>query len=107
MDFSLDQSEGDAHDLMGMGFGLPTESERSLLERVIQELKIKIKQGFRSRIEDMRKEILRKIRARKIPGDTTIVLKNWSQQHSKCTYPTLNSTLEHKALLDHLWVSKQ
>ncbi|PHU05366.1 Homeobox protein knotted-1-like 3 [Capsicum chinense] len=89
MDFSLEQSGGDAHDLMGMGFGLPTESERSLMERVIQELKIELKQGFRSRIEDMRKEILRKKRAGKIPGDTTIVLKNWSQQHSKCTYPTL------------------
>ncbi|PHT27372.1 hypothetical protein CQW23_33024 [Capsicum baccatum] len=28
MDFLLDQSGGNAHDLMGMGFGLPTESER-------------------------------------------------------------------------------
>ncbi|KAF3682085.1 Homeobox protein knotted-1-like 3 [Capsicum annuum] len=88
MDFSLEQSGGDAHNLMGMGFGLPTESERSLMERVIQELKIKLKQGFRSRIEDMRKELLRKKRTGKILGDTTIVLKNWSQQHSKCTYPT-------------------
>ncbi|KAF3624992.1 hypothetical protein FXO38_29980 [Capsicum annuum] len=26
MDFSLDQSGGDAHDLLGMGFGLPTKS---------------------------------------------------------------------------------
>lgn len=44
MDFSLDVSGGDAHDLMGMGFGLPTESERSLMERVRQELKIELKQ---------------------------------------------------------------
>ncbi|KAF3664660.1 Homeobox protein knotted-1-like 7 [Capsicum annuum] len=88
MDFSLDQSGGDAHDLMGMGFGLPTESERSLMERVRQELKIELKQGFRSRIEDVREEILRKRRAGKLPGDTTTVLKNWWQQHSKWPYPT-------------------
>ncbi|KAJ8526860.1 hypothetical protein K7X08_029337 [Anisodus acutangulus] len=88
MDFSLDQSGGDAHDLMGMGFGLPTESERSLMERVRQELKIELKQGFRSRIEDVREEILRKRRAGKLPGDTTTVLKSWWQQHSKWPYPT-------------------
>ncbi|NP_001298112.1 homeobox 2 protein [Solanum lycopersicum] len=88
MDFSLDVSGGDAHDLMGMGFGLPTESERSLMERVRQELKIELKQGFRSRIEDVREEILRKRRAGKLPGDTTTVLKNWWQQHSKWPYPT-------------------
>ncbi|XP_019189194.1 PREDICTED: homeobox protein HD1 [Ipomoea nil] len=88
MDFSLDQSAGGdgGHDLMG--FGLPTESERSLMERVRQELKIELKQGFRSRIEDVREEILRKRRAGKLPGDTTTVLKNWWQQHSKWPYPT-------------------
>lgn len=41
MDYSFDQS-GDAHDMMG--FGLPTESERSLMERVRKELKIELKQ---------------------------------------------------------------
>ncbi|CAN1147497.1 Homeobox protein HD1 [Linum perenne] len=101
MDFSLDQpgvgsgggmlgsSSMDAHDMM-MGFGplLPTESERSLMERVRQELKIELKQGFKSRIEDVREEILRKRRAGKLPGDTTTVLKNWWQQHSKWPYPT-------------------
>ncbi|CAN0907457.1 Homeobox protein knotted-1-like 7 [Linum grandiflorum] len=95
MDFSLDQpgvggmTSGDAHDMM-MGFGplLPTESERSLMERVRQELKIELKQGFKSRIEDVREEILRKRRAGKLPGDTTTVLKNWWQQHSKWPYPT-------------------
>ncbi|CAL1375492.1 unnamed protein product [Linum trigynum] len=102
MDFSLDQPGGgggmmgsssssaaDAHDMM-MGFGplLPTESERSLMERVRQELKIELKQGFKSRIEDVREEILRKRRAGKLPGDTTTVLKNWWQQHSKWPYPT-------------------
>lgn len=41
-DFSMDQAGSDAHDMMG--FGLPTESERSLMERVRQELKIELKQ---------------------------------------------------------------
>lgn len=44
MEFSLDQSGGDAHDMMGFGPLLPTESERSLMERVRQELKIELKQ---------------------------------------------------------------
>lgn len=88
MDFSLDQSGVEGHDMMGFGPLLPTESERSLMERVRQELKIELKQGFKSRIEDVREEILRKRRAGKLPGDTTSVLKNWWQQHSKWPYPT-------------------
>ncbi|KAH9777620.1 homeobox protein knotted-1-like 7 [Citrus sinensis] len=88
MDFSLDQSASDSHDLMGFGPLLPTETERSLMERVRQELKIELKQGFKSRIEDVREEILRKRRAGKLPGDTTSVLKTWWQQHSKWPYPT-------------------
>ncbi|GAV79647.1 ELK domain-containing protein/KNOX1 domain-containing protein/KNOX2 domain-containing protein/Homeobox_KN domain-containing protein [Cephalotus follicularis] len=88
MDISLDQSGSDGHDLMGFGPLLPTESERTLMERVRQELKIELKQGFKSRIEDVREEILRKRRAGKLPGDTTTVLKNWWQQHSKWPYPT-------------------
>jgi hypothetical protein len=40
-------------------------------------------QGFKSRIEDVREEILRKRRAGKLPGDTTSILKQWWQQHSK------------------------
>ncbi|KAD5316779.1 hypothetical protein R6Q59_031941 [Mikania micrantha] len=85
MDLTLDGSNE-----MMMGFGplLPTESERSLMERVRQELKIELKQGFRSKIEDVREEILRKRRAGKLPGDTTSVLKDWWQQHSKWPYPT-------------------
>ncbi|KAG1362392.1 homeobox protein knotted-1-like 3 [Cocos nucifera] len=78
----------DGHDMMGFGPLLPTESERSLMERVRQELKIELKQGFRSKIEDVREEILRKRRAGKLPGDTTSVLKQWWQQHSKWPYPT-------------------
>ncbi|CAA3011675.1 homeobox HD1 [Olea europaea subsp. europaea] len=89
MEFSLDQSGVDANDLMGFGPLLPTESERSLMERVRQELKVELKQGFKSRIEDVREEILRKRRAGKLPGDTTTVLKNWWQQHSKWPYPTM------------------
>lgn len=46
-------------------------------------------QGFKSRIEDVREEILRKRRAGKLPGDTTSVLKAWWQQHSKWPYPTV------------------
>ncbi|KAK9276589.1 hypothetical protein L1049_006124 [Liquidambar formosana] len=88
MDFSLDQSGTDSHDMMGFGPLLPTESERTLMERVRQELKIELKQGFKSRIEDVREEILRKRRAGKLPGDTTSVLKNWWTQHSKWPYPT-------------------
>ncbi|XP_043718395.1 homeobox protein HD1-like [Telopea speciosissima] len=84
----LDQTGPDAFDMTGFGPLLPTESERSLMERVRQELKIELKQGFRSRIEDVREEILRKRRAGKLPGDTTSVLKNWWQQHSKWPYPT-------------------
>ncbi|KAK7265529.1 hypothetical protein RJT34_33149 [Clitoria ternatea] len=88
MDMSLDQSSADGHDMMGFGPLLPTESERSLMERVRQELKIELKQGFKSRIEDVREEILRKRRAGKLPGDTTSVLKAWWQQHAKWPYPT-------------------
>ncbi|KAK9716500.1 hypothetical protein RND81_06G237700 [Saponaria officinalis] len=87
LDYSMDQMGGDANDLM-MGFGLPTESERSLMERVRHELKLELKQGFKSKIEDVREEILRKRRAGKLPGDTTSVLKSWWQQHSKWPYPT-------------------
>jgi len=78
----------DGHDMMGFGPLLPTDSERSLMERVRQELKIELKQGFKSRIEDVREEILRKRRAGKLPGDTTSILKQWWQQHSKWPYPT-------------------
>ncbi|XP_043701004.1 homeobox protein HD1 [Telopea speciosissima] len=84
----LDQTGSDEIDMTGFGPLLPTESERSLMERVRQELKIELKQGFRSRIEDVREEILRKRRAGKLPGDTTSVLKNWWQEHSKWPYPT-------------------
>lgn len=46
--------------------------------------------GFKSRIEDVREEIMRKRRAGKLPGDTTTVLKNWWQQHCKWPYPTVS-----------------
>lgn len=78
----------DGQDLIGFGPLHPTESERTLMERVRQELKIELKQGFRSKIEDVREEIMRKRRAGKLPGDTTSVLKQWWLQHSKWPYPT-------------------
>ncbi|XP_077245520.1 homeobox protein knotted-1-like 3 [Tasmannia lanceolata] len=87
IDYALDIGT-DGQDLMGFGPLLPTESERTLMERVRQELKIELKQGFRSRIEDVREEILRKRRAGKLPSDTTSLLKNWWQQHAKWPYPT-------------------
>ncbi|OMO90752.1 hypothetical protein COLO4_18914 [Corchorus olitorius] len=75
-------------DTMGFGPLVPTESERSLMERVRQELKHELKQGYKEKIVDIREEILRKRRAGKLPGDTTSVLKAWWQSHSKWPYPT-------------------
>ncbi|XP_017243439.1 homeobox protein knotted-1-like LET12 [Daucus carota subsp. sativus] len=78
----------DGPDSMGFGPLVPTESERSLMERVRQELKHELKQGYKSKIVDIREEILRKRRAGKLPGDTTSLLKAWWQSHSKWPYPT-------------------
>ncbi|KNA15417.1 hypothetical protein SOVF_098500 [Spinacia oleracea] len=78
----------DGGDTMGFGPLIPTESERSLMERVRQELKHELKQGYKDKIVDIREEILRKRRAGKLPGDTTSVLKAWWQSHSKWPYPT-------------------
>ncbi|XP_051114741.1 homeobox protein knotted-1-like 7 [Andrographis paniculata] len=89
MEFTMDHHQNQSdHELMGLGSLIPTESERSLMERVRQELKLELKQGFKSRIEDVREEILRKRRAGKLPGDTTAVLKKWWLHHSKWPYPT-------------------
>ncbi|KAJ8617535.1 hypothetical protein MRB53_013721 [Persea americana] len=78
----------DGPDSMGFGPLIPTESERSLMERVRQELKHELKQGYKEKIVDIREEILRKRRAGKLPGDTTSLLKAWWQSHSKWPYPT-------------------
>ncbi|XP_072970620.1 homeobox protein knotted-1-like 3 isoform X1 [Typha angustifolia] len=78
----------DGPDTMGFGPLIPTESERSLMERVRQELKHELKQGYKEKIVDIREEILRKRRAGKLPGDTTSTLKAWWQAHSKWPYPT-------------------
>ncbi|CAN1828467.1 Homeobox protein knotted-1-like 4 [Linum perenne] len=85
----FDGSFDGGHDSM-MGFGplVPTETERSLMERVRLELKHELKQGYKEKIADIREEILRKRRAGKLPGDTTSVLKSWWQSHSKWPYPT-------------------
>lgn len=78
----------DGPDSMGFGPLVPTEMERSLMERVRQELKQELKQGYKEKIVDIREEILRKRRAGKLPGDTTSSLKAWWQSHSKWPYPT-------------------
>ncbi|KAG4389295.1 hypothetical protein GLYMA_06G065200v4 [Glycine max] len=78
----------DGPDSMGFGPLIPTENERSLMERVRHELKHELKQGYKDKIVDIREEILRKRRAGKLPGDTTSVLKAWWQSHSKWPYPT-------------------
>ncbi|XP_058067502.1 homeobox protein knotted-1-like 13 isoform X2 [Magnolia sinica] len=92
-----DQADSDANlydgslegpDSMGFGPLIPTESERSLMERVRQELKHELKQDYKEKIVDIREEILRKRRAGKLPGDTTSTLKAWWQSHSKWPYPT-------------------
>ncbi|XP_010913372.1 homeobox protein knotted-1-like 2 isoform X2 [Elaeis guineensis] len=84
----FDGSLGDGSDSMGFGPLIPTESERSLMDRVRQELKHELKQGYKEKIVDIREEILRKRRAGKLPGDTTSTLKAWWQSHSKWPYPT-------------------
>ncbi|CAL9155299.1 unnamed protein product [Musa hybrid cultivar] len=78
----------DGPDSMGFGPLVPTDSERSLMERVRQELKHELKQGYKEKIVDVREEILRKRRAGKLPGDSTCTLKAWWQSHSKWPYPT-------------------
>ncbi|KAJ3693440.1 hypothetical protein LUZ60_008920 [Juncus effusus] len=78
----------DGSDNLGFGPLVPTESERSLMERVRQELKHELKQGYKEKLIDIREEILRKRRAGKLPGDTTSTLKAWWQSHSKWPYPT-------------------
>ncbi|KAK0572214.1 hypothetical protein LWI29_027961 [Acer saccharum] len=87
-DANLFDGSMDGTDSMGFGPLIPTESERSLMERVRQELKHELKQGYKEKIVDIREEILRKRRAGKLPGDTTSVLKSWWQTHSKWPYPT-------------------
>lgn len=78
----------DGSDSMGFGPLIPTESERSLMERVRQELKHELKNGYKEKIVDVREEILRKRRAGKLPVDTTSTLKAWWQSHAKWPYPT-------------------
>ncbi|XP_022940403.1 homeobox protein knotted-1-like 3 isoform X1 [Cucurbita moschata] len=87
-DANLFEASLDCPDTMGFGPLIPTETERSLMERVRQELKHELKAGYKEKIVDIREEILRKRRAGKLPGDTTSVLKQWWQSHSKWPYPT-------------------
>ncbi|XWS73029.1 hypothetical protein CRYUN_Cryun02cG0090900 [Craigia yunnanensis] len=87
-DTSLFDGSFDGIDSMGFGPLIPSETERSLMERVRQELKHELKQGYKEKIVDIREEIMRKRRAGKLPGDTTSFLKAWWQSHSKWPYPT-------------------
>ncbi|XP_022729253.1 homeobox protein knotted-1-like LET12 isoform X3 [Durio zibethinus] len=87
-DTSLFDGSFNGIDSMGFGPLIPSETERSLMERVRQELKHELKQGYKEKIVDVREEILRKRRAGKLPGDTTSLLKAWWQSHSKWPYPT-------------------
>ncbi|MFS7914795.1 putative transcription factor Homeodomain-TALE-KNOX family [Helianthus anomalus] len=87
-DVNLFDGSLDGHDSMGFGPLVPTESEKSLMERVRQELKHELKQGYKEKLVDIREEILRKRRAGKLPGNTTSVLKSWWQSHAKWPYPT-------------------
>ncbi|XP_022730253.1 homeobox protein knotted-1-like 3 isoform X2 [Durio zibethinus] len=87
-DVNLFDGSLEGPDSMGFGPLIPTENERSLMERVRQELKHELKQGYKEKIVDIREEILRKRRAGKLPGDTTSALKAWWQSHSKWPYPT-------------------
>ncbi|CAL5431306.1 unnamed protein product [Camellia sinensis] len=87
-DTNLFDGSLEGSDILGFGPLVPTESERSLMERVRQELKHELKQGYKEKIVDIREEILRKRRAGKLPGDTTSMLKAWWQSHSKWPYPT-------------------
>lgn len=85
---NLYEGSMDGTETLGFGPLVPTESERSLMERVRHELKHELKQGYKEKIVDIREEILRKRRAGKLPGDTTSLLKAWWQAHSKWPYPT-------------------
>ncbi|XP_027903888.1 homeobox protein knotted-1-like 4 isoform X2 [Vigna unguiculata] len=85
---NLYEGSMDGADSLSFGPLVPTETERSLMERVRQELKHELKQGYKEKIVDIREEILRKRRAGKLPGDTTSLLKAWWQSHSKWPYPT-------------------
>ncbi|XP_014509994.1 homeobox protein knotted-1-like LET12 isoform X2 [Vigna radiata var. radiata] len=85
---NLYEGSFDGGESLGFGPLVPTETERSLMERVRHELKHELKQGYKEKIVDIREEILRKRRAGKLPGDTTSLLKAWWQAHSKWPYPT-------------------
>ncbi|KAH9533665.1 hypothetical protein CY35_18G064100 [Sphagnum magellanicum] len=71
---------------------VPSETDRSLMERVRQDLKQELQEGYRAKIEDVREEIMRKRRAGKLPDGTTTVLKAWWNAHSKWPYPTVQTS---------------
>ncbi|RRT50341.1 hypothetical protein B296_00016762 [Ensete ventricosum] len=58
--------------------------------------------GYKTKIVDIREEILRKRRAGKLPGNSTSTLKTWWQSHSKWPYPTV-LMLTHHSFSCILW----
>ncbi|KAI5065020.1 hypothetical protein GOP47_0019715 [Adiantum capillus-veneris] len=65
-----------------------SDVDRRLMERVRKELKLALKQDYRSKLWDVREEIMRKRRAGKLPGSTTSLLRHWWDAHCKWPYPT-------------------
>lgn len=73
---------------LGLDYFLPTNAETILLQHVQRELKRELKQNYASELKNVRHEIIRKRRAGKLPENTTTVLKDWWNAHSKWPYPT-------------------
>ncbi|MCO5604361.1 hypothetical protein L7F22_058526 [Adiantum nelumboides] len=71
------QYEDDMHMMMMNG-----------LLAIIMECVYKMLQDYRSKLWDVREEIMRKRRAGKLPGSTTSHLRHWWDAHSKWPYPT-------------------
>lgn len=59
----------------------------SLKEHIRYELKMELKEHYRENLQCVREEILRKRRAGRLDGDTS-VLKSWWDAHAKWPYPT-------------------
>ncbi|MCO5582576.1 hypothetical protein L7F22_036474 [Adiantum nelumboides] len=106
----LAMHENDMHMMMMNGSNMHSDIDRPLMDRVCKELKSALKQArenllsssllvimecvykllqdYRSKLWDVREEIMRKRRAGKLPGSTTSHLRHWWDAHSKWPYPT-------------------
>ncbi|MCO5582575.1 hypothetical protein L7F22_036473 [Adiantum nelumboides] len=88
----LAMHEDDMH-MMMMNGSMHSDIDRPLMDRVRKELKSSLKQArqdmdYRSKLWEVREEIMRKRRAGKLPGSTTSHLRHWWDAHSKWPYPT-------------------